>query len=273
MDDEVKLNGFYAWQSIMKARRVVSLGTRWRIGNGRKVIIRKDKWLPNQHSSCIISPHKNFSNNTRVCALIDENNSCWLEDRIRDDFLPHEAISILSLPLSHLCTEDKPIWAATKNGIYSTKSEYQLLNDMAKSVATGHSNRNAHKNFWQNVWSLNVPSKIHHFIWRACNDSLLTKQNLSKRITIPNAICEWCGNEIEDSVHALWGCRMLKEIWWEVEPCRMFFSERFANFRDLFEGVMFLKSHNLAEKVAFIVWSIWFNRNALRVGSPTLPTT
>ena len=53
----------------------------------------------------------------------------------------------------------------------------------------------------------------------------------------------------------------------------MFFSERFANFRDLFEGVMFLKSHNLAEKVAFIVWSIWFNHNALRVGSPTLPTT
>ena len=142
MDEGVKLNGSYAWQSIMKARRVVGLGARWRIGNGRKVIIRKDKWLPNQHSSCIISPQKNFPNNTRVCALIDGNNSCWLEDRVRDVFLPHEADSILSLPLSHLGADDKLIWTATNNGIYSTKTAYQLLNDMAKSAATGPSNRN-----------------------------------------------------------------------------------------------------------------------------------
>ena len=36
---------------------------------------------------------------------------------------------------------------------------------------------------------------------------------------------------------------------------------------------MLLNSHNLAEIMAFIVWSIWFNRNALRVGNPTLPIT
>ena len=77
-----------------------------------------------------------------------------------DEFLPHEATTILSLPLSHLGVEDKLIWAATKNGIYSTKSAYQLLNDTTKSAATGPSNRIAHKNFWHKVWSLNVPSKI-----------------------------------------------------------------------------------------------------------------
>nr|POE70100.1 hypothetical protein CFP56_23650 [Quercus suber] len=201
------------------------------------------------------SPQKKFPSNTRVCAFIDEDNSCWLEDRIRDEFLPHEACSILSLPLSHHCTEDKLIWAATKNGIYSTKSANQLLHDTAKIAASGPSNRNAHKNFWQSIWSLNVPSKIRHFIWRACNDSLPTKQNLSKRIPTPNALCERCCCEIGDSVHALWGCQMLKEIW------------------DLFHGIMLLKSYNLAETGAFIAWSIWFNRNALRVGSPSLPVT
>ena len=36
---------------------------------------------------------------------------------------------------------------------------------------------------------------------------------------------------------------------------------------------MLLDSHNIAEIVAFIAWSIWFNRNALRVGSHTLPIT
>ena len=120
---------------------------------------------------------------------------------------------------------------------------------------------------------MNVPSKIQHFIWRACNNSLPTKLNLSRQIPIPNAICERCGREIEDTVHALWGCQMLKELWWEVEPCRSFLSERFVNFRDLFEGVMLRNSHNIAETVAFIAWSIWFNRNASRVGILTLPIT
>ena len=96
LDDEVKLKGSYAWQSILKARRVVTLGLRWRIGNGTSVIILKDKWFPNQHTSHIISPQKNLPNNTRVCALIDEENSCWLEDRIHDEFLSHEASSVQS---------------------------------------------------------------------------------------------------------------------------------------------------------------------------------
>ena len=36
-------------------------------------------------------PQKKFPINTWVCALIDEDNSYWLEDWIRDEFLPHEA--------------------------------------------------------------------------------------------------------------------------------------------------------------------------------------
>ena len=71
LDDEVKTNGSYAWQSILKARYVVRLRAGWRIGNGESVIVRKDKWLPTQHVNFIISPQRNFPNNTQVCALID----------------------------------------------------------------------------------------------------------------------------------------------------------------------------------------------------------
>jgi len=76
LDDKVKTKGLYAWKSILKARQVVRLGARWRIGNGELVIVRKDKWLPTQHVSCIITLQRNFPNNTRVSALIDEENSC-----------------------------------------------------------------------------------------------------------------------------------------------------------------------------------------------------
>ena len=93
-----------------------------------------------------------------------------------------------------------------------------------EKITAGPSNRGAHKYFWKQVWSLNVPSKIRHFIWRACTDSLPTKMNLIKRVSIPNALCERCGSEVEDSAHALWGCIGLKEIWREIEACLGFLS-------------------------------------------------
>lgn len=109
MDEEVKLKGSYAWQSIMKARWVVRLGSRWRIGDGKLVVTRKDRWLPNINSNQIISPVRNFPSNTRVCALIDEDNSCWIEDRVLSEFFPHEANSLLSLPLSQSQSQSEDI--------------------------------------------------------------------------------------------------------------------------------------------------------------------
>lgn len=97
---------------------------------------------------------------------------------------------------------------------------FRVKKEKAESVP---SNRNAHKTLWQQVWSLNVPSMIRHFVWRACTDSLPTKANLSKRLSIPNAICELCCSEVEDSAHALRGCQLLKEIWWKIVACRWMF--------------------------------------------------
>ena len=57
----------------------------------------------------LYSPQKNFPNNTWVCALIDEENNCWMEDKVHEEFLPHEAEAILSLPLSFNGKEDRLI--------------------------------------------------------------------------------------------------------------------------------------------------------------------
>lgn len=66
LDEDVNLKGSFAWQSIMKARRVVKLGSRWRIGDGKSVLIRGNKWLPDVHFSRVISPLRNIPINTHV---------------------------------------------------------------------------------------------------------------------------------------------------------------------------------------------------------------
>ena len=134
--------------------------------------------------------------------------------------LMKHACSILSLPLIHHCTKDKLIWAATKNGIYSTKSAYQLLHDTAKTAASGPSNQNAHKKYGRVYGHLMFQARFDiSFGWLVM---IPFRQNrINKRIPSPNALCEHCCSEIEDSAHALWGCQMLREIWWEVESCRI----------------------------------------------------
>ena len=51
---------------------VVQNGSTWRIGDGHQVRIRGDKWLPDKHSSRIISPQRNLPSNALVCSFIDE---------------------------------------------------------------------------------------------------------------------------------------------------------------------------------------------------------
>ena len=98
-------------------------------------------------------------------------------------------------------------------GVYLTKSAYKLLAEKAATLKLGNSNPAAHSNFERKIWSLNILSKVKHFIWRTCNESLPTKLNLFKRKVTNNAICEVCEAEMEDTVHAIRGCQRVKEIW------------------------------------------------------------
>ena len=135
----------------------------------------------------------------------------------------------------------------------------------------GPSNPNAHNQFWRHLWSLKVPNKIRHFLWRASNDSQPTKRNLQKRNILPESTCERCGDNTEDTIHALWGCPMVKGTWWELEQCRAFLWEKFKCFHDLLQGVFAQNNSRMAELFVYIGWSIWYNRNARKFGTVTVP--
>ena len=54
--DAKVVSGSYAWQSIVKASKLVQLGLLWRVGNGTKINIYNDMWLPGGASACVVSP-------------------------------------------------------------------------------------------------------------------------------------------------------------------------------------------------------------------------
>ena len=115
---------FFAWRSNMAAKNVVAEGTRWCVGNGNKIRLWEDKWLPTPTHFKPVSPRTNLQEGSQVSSLIDQTLCTWKEDVVRNTFLPHEAEVILGIPLSSFPTEDRRVWSATANGLFSVHSAY-----------------------------------------------------------------------------------------------------------------------------------------------------
>ena len=69
----------FAWQSIMVAKSMVEDGIRWSIGNGDKVRIWNDKWIPNPETYKIITPINPLMYNEKVV---------WKSELVSSIFLP-----------------------------------------------------------------------------------------------------------------------------------------------------------------------------------------
>ena len=49
-------SAFYVWKSVLKGRDVISKGAVWRVGDGKKIRIWGDNWLPLKNKAKITSP-------------------------------------------------------------------------------------------------------------------------------------------------------------------------------------------------------------------------
>ena len=92
--------GSYAWRSILVGRDVIRRGARWRVGDGKKIRIWQDNWLPRKHPPHALScPLADFESAT-VDILIDPRSKQWNEDIVDGLFNTEEAEIIKSIPLS-----------------------------------------------------------------------------------------------------------------------------------------------------------------------------
>ena len=100
-------NDSFAWKSILKGKDVIKKGAQWRVGDGSSIQIFKDGWLLTPHHSRILSPITFFDPNAPISVLIDKERNYWLADANDNNFLPFEAKTIKSIPLSLFVSKDK----------------------------------------------------------------------------------------------------------------------------------------------------------------------
>ncbi|KAK7818417.1 putative ribonuclease h protein [Quercus suber] len=264
-------SGSYAWKSILSARSVVRKGVVWRIGDGKTVCIKEDKWLPDQVYKSVTSPLPSIPPDAKVSLLIDEVNGCWKDEEVRQLFLPHEVKQILSIPISSRLPHDSLIWSKTPSGIFSTRSAYRLLANEASASSPSSSNPHPQRHLWRGVWMLRTSNKVKHFIWRACNNSLPTLDNLFRHQIVSSDCCNICNAHPEDILHVVWSCSEVTNMWKELSWAHSSVSPPPGEFTNLFSSFLQVREDYRVEIFSIAAWMLWTRRNSIRLGRPARP--
>ncbi|XP_075667600.1 uncharacterized protein LOC142637194 [Castanea sativa] len=119
------------------------------------------------------------------------------------------------------------------------------------------------KKFWRSLWQLRVPNKIKHFMWKACNDALPTKENLHRRHVMDSTTCDLCREHLEDTIHALWLCKDISCVWSSLEWFHQAILVQPANFRELLARFRPCQDEYKVEIFVIAAWCVWNRRNAL----------
>ena len=182
----------------MFGRELLKKGVIWRVGNGKKIQLIKDRWI---QGLGVLKPVINLQTDTTVSYLIDEAKGTWNENLVKECFNPSDAEQILQLPLCHNHCEDFPSWPYTKEGIYSVRSAYNLakLEGFHKFLSVNGKGESSDmtkiKRVWKRLWMIKAPAKMKIILWRMAHDCLPTRMQLKHRhIPAPYACC-FCGRE------------------------------------------------------------------------------
>jgi hypothetical protein len=196
------------WRSILASKDLIEDGAIWRIGDGRSVKIWGDKWLPRTKSSMVYSPRISNLQNMKVDELIDREEKQWRSSLINTLFIPKEAQTILSIPLSPFFPQDRLIWKGTKNDVFTVRVGMERR---TKHQPGGLGKKEINE-MWKLCWSLHVPNAVKMYLWRACHNLLPMKANLFQRGVCDNNLCLICLREEESVAHACWDCLSARDV-------------------------------------------------------------
>ena len=243
--------GSYAWKSILRGRDIIQRGTLWRIGSGGK----KNIWLPRKHPMQLPTcPLESFENHT-VATLFDPITRSWNEELVDGLFVIEDANLIKKITLSRNAAEDNLYWPYTPSGNYSCKSGYKFLKEEVELQSNPQTPPICEKRVWKEIRQMQVPLKIKNFLWRACRNALPTKQALMRRKIVEDPMCERCKQAVEESIHALWSCPELDEVWFDQGIWGFRCEVGFISVKELL--LWMVEEGKSLELLAFMAWSVW----------------
>lgn len=110
----------------------------------------------------------------RVAHLLNQLELDWNMDKLKTLFDEATIEEIRKIDLSQCLGEDKLLWIASKSGIFSSRSAFNLLAE-ADEEATSIG-------IWKDIWHSKIHERLKLFLWRLTFNYLPTKINIRNRI-------------------------------------------------------------------------------------------
>uniref|UniRef100_A0A803PDB4 RNase H type-1 domain-containing protein n=1 Tax=Cannabis sativa TaxID=3483 RepID=A0A803PDB4_CANSA len=207
---EAKLGHFGSsvWKGLLWGRDLLTKGYRWCVGDGRKIRINEDPWLPRQIPFQLRTKVP-IPQDVTLNSLLTTNGD-WKINEVSSWFHNDDIPWVLGIiPSTH--QPDWITWGLNNNGHYSVASGYKLRFLNPEWAAC--SNNSKLKAWWKFIWGSRLTPKMKNFIWKVFNHWIPTKMQLRKRGMSLLANCDRCLQQEEDIPHALWGCPKVQKIW------------------------------------------------------------
>lgn len=101
-------NPSLVWRSILWGRDLFIKGYRWRVGDGRHIVIAEEPWINRKGCRTVLAPPEALKG-SRVSSLF-KNDGSWNERLIRESFIAQDADEIINIPLGSRRSQEEIIW-------------------------------------------------------------------------------------------------------------------------------------------------------------------
>ncbi|KAL8135140.1 hypothetical protein AgCh_009970 [Apium graveolens] len=174
MDARLGGSPSFLWRSIFEAKQVISSGSCWRIGTGKKINNMAQPWLNDTVNPFVTTESFSIVDKC-VDSLFHTGTKIWDTEVIADIFNDRDHQLILNTMTESDLEEDILCWKFENAGQYSVRTVYKLLQRQ------------------KGLWADNT----HH---KFCKLQM-------KHVQIDNT-CPVCGRDIESIIHALVQCEV-----------------------------------------------------------------
>lgn len=117
----------------MFGRDLLNKGLKRQIGLGMSTLVWSDPWIFDDEPRSPFSPNIQRDLGMKVCDLIDPITKSWKRELVHMMFSPRDAAIILQMrPVNS--QNDSVCWAYNRDGKYSVRSGYWLINRLTHKV-------------------------------------------------------------------------------------------------------------------------------------------
>jgi ribonuclease HI len=270
MDTVFTGNPSSSWSAISYGLELLKKGLVWRVGNGERIRIWRDSWLPRHSYGKILTPKGN-RRFRRVSELLDGQGN-WKTQLVYATFHPIDAEQILKIKPSRIGQSDVMAWQLERSGVFSVRSAYKLaFSELPEQCAYGSSSSQATKDpCWSKIWGSSIPPKVKTFAWRAASNALATEANKLRRQMKVSGYCKICELEVENVAHALCHCPHAKNLWSAMRECWHLPSD--ADFRETsptwFRSIIMKIPNSMVDCFLLVAWRAWHARNEVTHDKP-----